>query len=303
MQSKYLLSIVVSILLYSSVTVGEVAPIGSSANPLKMLIDREQAIQYIKPLFDAITKEFDIYFKVNSNKSYGAVINDFCTQKIHFAIFGTSSYGEIKKRCYDFAEIFAVVIEKGSSTSYSGIFVRKGHNLNTLKDLVGQSIAFGNQYSTSSFNFPVSMLIEAGINPADDFDDIFITGNHFAAIKALKTGKAIAAAVSFRAWLKAVRDGSIDPLYFKPLVKSIPIPNAPFVINKTLPTELKNTLRDAFRVIHTKLSSDKLLNSFGKQVDRYDVNVDEQLYLNTLKKLKVVTPKIKKSILTKANQH
>ncbi|MDM8561801.1 PhnD/SsuA/transferrin family substrate-binding protein, partial [Candidatus Marithioploca araucensis] len=278
----------------------EIAPIGSATNPLKMSIDRKQAIQYIKPLFEAITNEFDIHFKLSYEKN--DVIKAFCEQKIQMTLLGTSSYGEVRKRCRTLVQIIAVVVEKGSSSSYSGIFVRKGNHLNTLEDLTGKSIAFGNPYSTSSFTFPVFMLIEAGINPAKDFDRIFIY-NHFASIKALKTGKVIAVGSSFDAWLKAVRDGRIDPLYFKPLAKSIPIPNAPFVINKNLPKTLKAKLRNAFHVIHTKLSSNELLNIRGKKIDRYDVEVDKQHYISTLKTLEVITNEIKKSILEKANQH
>ena len=63
-----------------------------------------------------------------------------------------------------------------------------------------------------------------------------------------------------------MREGSVDPLYFKPLAKSLPIPNDPFVMNQKLPKTLKAKLRNAFRVIHTKLGSDKLLDPFGKKL-------------------------------------
>ncbi len=308
MQLKQLLvNIALSFLIYSSVTADEIAPIGSATNPLKMSVipyanDGKQAIQNIKPLYDAITDKSDIHFKLSYGKSYSAVMEAFCNQQIQLALFNTFTYGEVRKKCLNLAEILAAEIKGGSSNFYSGIFVHKGSNLDTLKDLTGKSIALGGQYSTSSFNFPVFMLIKDGI-PINDFEHIFVTGSHSASINALKTGKAMAAGASFGAWLKAVRDGSIDPLYFKPLAKSIPIPNAPFVINKNLPETLKLKLQDAFHVIHAKLSSDELVDLRGAKIDRYDVGVGEQVYINSLKELEVVTEKVKKSILEKANQH
>lgn len=292
--------------------VAEGSSIGSAKNPLKISVipycakEGEQAIQNIKPVFDAITKEFEIHFELSYGENHDAVVEAFCDQQIQLALFGTSSYGKIRKKCHHLVEILATEVKGGSSTYYSGIFVRKGNHLNTLKDLTGKSIAFGEQHSTSGFNFPVSMLIKAGINPVNDFEHIFVTGSHSASIEALITGKAIAAGTSFEVWQKAVgavgKEGSrVDPLYFKPLAKSIPIPKDPLIMNKNLPKTLKENLREAFRVIHVSL--DELLDAHGNKIDRYDVDVGEQLYINTIKTLEVVTDEIKKSILEKANQH
>jgi phosphonate transport system substrate-binding protein len=265
--------------------------------------DGKLAIQNIKPLYDAITDESDIHFKLSYGKSYSAVMEAFCNQQIQLALFDTFTYGEVRKKCLKLAEILAAEIKGGSSNFYSGIFVRKGNNLNTLKDLTGKSIALGAKYSTSSFNFPVSMLIKDGIDPINDFEHIFVTGSHSASINALKTGKAMAAGASFGAWISAVSKENIDPLYFKPLAKSSPIPNDPIVMNKNLPKALKKNLRKTFSIIHAKLSSDELVDLRGAKIDRYDVDVGEQVYINSLKELEVVTEKVKKSILEKANQH
>lgn len=286
--------------------VAEGSSIGSAKNPLQISMiplnkNGKQAIQYVKPLFDAITKEFEIHFELSHGKSYSAVIEAFCQQKVQIVLLGTSSYGELKNKCNN-GELLAIEVKKSSSTYYSGIFVHKGSHLNTLKDLQGKSIAFGSQHSTSAFHFPISMLMAAGIHPANDFDKIFITNSHSAAIELLKTGKTMAAAASFDAWQQAVHKGTVDPLYFKPLAKSLPIPNFPFVMNKNLPETLKAKLKNAFRVIHIKMTSDELLNSLGNKLDRYDVKVDEQLYMKTLKRLEIVTEEIKRSVLEKANQ-
>jgi phosphonate transport system substrate-binding protein len=283
----------------------ESSSIGTATNPLQMSMipltqDGEQAIQYLKPLFDAITQEFDIHFQLDVGESYEAVIEAFCKNQVQLALLGTYSYGEVKKRCHH-GELLAVEVKNGRSTYYSGIFIHKKNQFKTLKDLKGQTIAFGSQYSTSSFIFPIAMLMEAKIHPANDFANVFVTNSHSASIKALATGKVIAASASFNAWLKAVEHRIVDPLYFKALAKFPPIPNAPLVMNKNLPNPLKEKLRDAFQMIHTKLGTDELLDVLGKKIDRYDVNIDEKLYRNLLKKLERVTEEVKQSVLEKAN--
>jgi len=155
-----------------------------------------------KPIYDTITDEFEIHFELSFGESHEAVIEAFCDQQIQLALFDTYTYGEVRKKCHNLVEILAIRVKKGSTT-YSGIFVRKGNHLNTLKDLTGKSIAFGNQYSTSAFNLPVSMLIEAGINPVNDFEHIFVTGSHSASIEALITRSVIAAGAGFDVWLQA----------------------------------------------------------------------------------------------------
>ena len=302
---RFFINLAVFLLISVSVAASE---IGSATNPLKISMipyanNEKQAMQNIKPLFDTIAKEFEINIKPSYGKSYNAVIESFCNQQIQLALFDTYTYGEVKKKCSNLVEILAAEIKSGSSSFYSGIFVHKSSNLNTPIDLIGKSLALGGQYSTSSFNFPIAMLIKAGVDPVNDFEHIFVTGSHAASINALKTGKAIAAGVSFGAWLIAVRRGSINPLYFKPLAKSSPIPHNPIVMNTNLPTRLKTNLRDIFRIIHAKLNSDELVDLRGTKINRFEVDINGQVYINSLKKLDCVTETLRKSILYKATQN
>jgi len=304
---QVLVNLAIFLLIYSTITVAEVSPIGSTTNPLKVSItsylkDGKHVVQNTKQLLDAITSEFEIYFKLSYKESYGEIIKALCTQQTQLALLSTYTYGEFRKKCRNVGEVLATKIVGGSYAYYSGIFVRRGEGINTLKDLIGKNIALGSQYSSSSFNYPLSMLIEAGINPVNDFEHIFVTGSHQASIRALVTGKAIAAGTYFKAWLKAVNNGYVDPLYFKPLAKSVQVPNGPFVIQKRLPKKLKKKLRRAFRIVHIIIGSDRF-NSVGNKIDRYEVNLDEQIYLDALKSLEIVTDEIKNSILEKAKQH
>lgn len=179
--------------------------------------------QYYTRLLAAITEREGIYFKIQQSKSYEDSVTLFCTEKTHIAALGAITYNAVKNSC-KLAELLAVEVRNGESIYFSGIFVHKKHNIQQARQLKNKTLALGNPYSTSSFNYPLAMLIDEGIQPEHDFTKIWIMHNHLAAIEKLAKGEAFAAAASFQSWKGAIDKGVINPLNFKPLLKSEPIP-------------------------------------------------------------------------------
>lgn len=280
-------------------------PDGSKDNPLRVLMvpadtGTNDITQDYKPVFDGITKHYGIHFDVKAGNSYAAVVEGMCNDQADIAWFGASTYGEANNRCG--VDLLAVDVKKGDSSYYSGIFVKKGNGINEISDLKGHSVAFGSTSSTSSFNFPVAMIIAAGVDPVKDLDKVIVAGSHSASLAALAEGKVDAAAASYNSFGKAVKKGAIDPDKFKPLAKSQPIPNPPLAMNKGLPNTLKTKLKDAFNTIHTKIDASKIRGYGGKKVDRYDAEFDEQKIFDALAKLGAVTKQVKEEMIAKAGQ-
>jgi phosphonate transport system substrate-binding protein len=256
--------------------------------------------QDYKPVFNGITKHYGIHFDIKAGNSYSAVVEGLCNDHADIAWLGASTYGEAYNKCG--VELLAVDVKKGDSSYYSGIFTRKDNGIKSLSDLKGKSMAFGSTSSTSSFNFPVAMLIAGGIDPVKDFNKVIITGSHSASLAALAEGRVNAAAASYNSFGKAVQKGAIDPAKFAPLAKSQPIPNPPMAMNKSLPKDLKQKLREAFNNIHTKIDPSKIRGYGGKKVDRYDANFDEKNIFDALAKLGAVTKAVKAGMIDKAGQ-
>jgi phosphonate transport system substrate-binding protein len=223
-----------------------------------------------------------------------------CNNQADIAWFGASTYGEANKKCG--VDLLAVDVKKGESSYYSGIFIRKGNGIKSIKELRGKKMAFGSTSSTSSFNFPVAMLIAGGINPAKDLDKVIIAGSHSASLAALAEGKVDAAAASYNSFGKAVKKGAIDPSKFEPLAKSQPIPNPPLAMNKGLSSNMKKKLRTAFNNIHTKIDPSKIRGYGGKKVDRYDADFEEKKIFDALAKLGAVTKEVKADMIDKAGK-
>jgi len=286
-------------------TVSASLPDGSKEHPLRVLMipadtGSNDITQDYKPVFNGITKNYGIYFDIKAGNSYSAVVEGLCNNQADIAWLGASTFGEANERCG--VDLLAVDVKKGDSSYYSGIFTRKDKGIKSLSDLKGKSIAFGSTSSTSSFNFPVAMLIADGVNPVKDFNKVIIAGSHSASLAALAEGKVDAAAASYNSFGKAVKKGAIDPSKFMPLAKSQPIPNPPMAMNKGLNNNLKIKLREAFNNIHTKIDSSKIRGYGGKKVDRYDANFDEKKIFAALAKLGAVTKQVKADMVDKAGQ-
>lgn len=303
MKFKHIASMAFAALTFSSIAFSSPLPMGTEDDPLRVMMvpadtgGADVAEDY-KPVFDAIANQYGIHFKVMSGSSYAAVVKGLCSDQADIAWYGPVTFGAAKQMCG--AELLAVDVKKGESVYYSGIYVRKDSNIKTLQELKGKSLAVGSIHSTSSFNFPIAMIINADVDPVKDLGKIVIAGSHTNSIAALREGRVDAAAASFNSWEKAVRKEIINPKYFSVLAKSEPIPNPPLAMNPKLDNDLKAKLRMAFNNIHKHVSPGLIRGYGGKKVDRYDANYPEEKMLKVLSKLSKVTDEIKEGIVDKA---
>jgi len=305
MKIKNLIAVgITTVMLTSTAYAGNLQD-GSKEHPLRVLMvpadtGTNDITKDYAPVFEGITKNYGIHFDIKAGSSYAAVVEGMCNNQADIAWFGASTYGEANKKCG--VNLLAVDVKKGDSSYYSGIFVRKNAGMKIISDLKNKRMAFGSTSSTSSFNFPVAMMIAGGVNPVKDLKKVIIAGSHSASLAALSAGKADAAAASYNSFGKAVKKGAIDPTKFKPLAKSQPIPNPPLAMNKGLSIALKTKLRTAFNNIHTKIDPAKIRGYGGKRVDRYDANFDEKKIFAALAKLGAVTKQVKEGMIDKAGE-
>lgn len=305
MNVKSLIAVAVTAIVFCGSALAATLPDGTKENPLRVLMipadtGTNDITKDYEPVFNGITKNYGIHFDIKAGTSYAAVVEGMCNDQADIAWFGAVTYGEANDKCG--VDLLAVDVKKGDSSYYSGIFVRKDSGIESVDQLKGKSMAFGSTSSTSSFNFPVAMLIAGGIDPVLDLKKVIIAGSHSASLAALSEGKVDAAAASYNSFGKSVKKGAIDPEKFRPLVKSQPIPNPPMAMNKGLSDDLKSTLRDAFGDIHTKIDPTQIRGYGGKKVDRYDSNFDESKIFAALEKLGAVTKDLKAEMVAKAGE-
>ncbi len=284
---KLLATAVAAAGLFAGTAVAQLAD-GSAAKPFRvMLVPADGGTEDgtkadFKPVFDAVTKSTGLHFDIKVGQTYGAVIEAHCSGVIEIAWYGAASYLPAKEKgC---AELLALDVNHGSSTYFSGIFVKAGSPVKALADLKGKAMAFGDPNSTSSFVYPVAMLLAAGLDPAKDLTSVRMTGSHANSLKALSEGLVDSAAASFDSLEKAVNQGSIKAGELVVLAKSDPIPNPPIAMATKLPADVKQKLRDAFNNIHkTEGVKPEMIRGYGgKKVDRYDASIKEEVMAQAL---------------------
>jgi phosphonate transport system substrate-binding protein len=280
---------------------------GSKKQPLVvMLIPSETGSSSVlddyAPLFNAVTRSHGIHFDIKMGDSYNAVVEGMAAGHIDVAFFGPVAFDEARRR--GVAEILAVEETGGSSVYYAGIYHRADSGMTGLGDLKGKSIALGDPKSASSFQYPVAMLVAAGVDPPRDLQTIMMAGSHSASLEQLEAGHVAAAGASLNAYDKMVEAGSLDPRAVVLLARSEPVPSPPLAMHASLAAELKIRLRKAFHTIHEApgVTAEMLLGYGGKRVDRYNAEFDPAIFDRAMGDLARVTDELKSEILDKAGR-
>ncbi len=279
---------------------------GSAAKPLRVVLvpadggTEDGTRKDFQPIFNAVTQATGLQFDLKVGQSYGAVVEAMCNGAADIAWFGPVTYLQARSRgC---SELLALAVDKGKSVYYSGIFARKDAGIDKIADLKGKRVALGDVNSTSSFNVPVAMMIQAGVQPARDLGAINMAGSHANVLKALSEGLVDAGGASFDSFEKAVNAKAIDPANIKVVAKSAPIPYPPLAMHPKLKRAVKAKLRSAFEKVDELpgISKDQIRGYGGKKVDGYTTKVSEQEMADAGKLFELVTDTVKQDIIKKA---
>ncbi|MFT7359387.1 phosphate/phosphite/phosphonate ABC transporter substrate-binding protein [Parasphingorhabdus sp.] len=255
-----------------------------------------------QPLFDAVGNMADLNFDLKVAQSYGAVVDAMCSGTADIAFVGPVTYLQAKER--NCAELLAVAVEDGQSIYYAGLFARNDSTIQTLTDVRGKSVAFGDVNSTSSFIIPITMLMEASIDPVKDLGALRLTGTHANSLAALIEGRVDVAALSFDSYEKAVRSGIPGARDLRVVARSEAIPYPPLVMSSRLPDDLKQELRQAFKNVEKSpdIQPEMIRGYGGAQVDGYDTQFSSELFDSVARKMTRLSDELKGEILKKSSE-
>ena len=271
---------------------------GSKEKPLRVILipadggTEDGTKKDFQPIFSAIEQSTGLKFDIKVGQNYSSVVEAMCNGAADIAWYGPASYLQARERgC---AELLALAVRKGGSVYYSGIFART--------DLKGKRVALGDVNSTSSFNVPVAMMIEAGVDPSRDLGGINLAGSHANVLSALSEGLVDAGGASFDSFEKAVNSKAIDPSMIKVVVKSLPLPYPPLAIHPGVEAGIKATLRESFNKIDKLpgISKEQIRGYGGTMVDGYNADVSEEDMAKAGKMFELVTDQVKEDIMKKA---
>jgi phosphonate transport system substrate-binding protein len=256
-----------------------------------------------RPIFGAVAHETGLKFDLRAAQSYSAVVEAMCNGTADIAFVGPVTFLQARKRgC---AEILAVSVTSGQSIYYSAFFARRGGGITSLTDIRGKRAAFGDVNSTSSFVYPVAMLVEAGIDPVRDLRSVRLTGSHASGLSALIANQVDVAAMSFESYNKALRAKMPGAGDVVAIARSEPIPNAPLIMSTRLPEATKAVLRSAFQSIASRpgVTPEMVRGYGGAKVDGYDTHFPVARFAAASAKVAVVDARLTGALVERASEH
>ena len=180
---------------------------------------------------------------------YSSMVEAMRHGRLDIAYFGPLTYVMAKSKSE--IEPFVAVSREGSTT-YQGVIVAGTKSgIQTIKDIKGKNMAYGDPASTSSHLIPKSLLAEQGLRAKEDYNEHFL-GAHDAVALSVQTGKADAGGLSKTIFKSLVERGIIKPDKVKVIAESKPFPEYPWTLRSDLNPQLKKKICEAFLAIKYK---------------------------------------------------
>lgn len=237
----------------------------AEANPeiLKVaLLPDENASVLIKrnePLKEYLEERLDKNVELVVTTDYSSMIEAMRFERIDLAYFGPLSYVLAKSKSD--IEPFAAMVMDGRPEYRSVIIANADAGIDSLADIEGKKMAFGDRASTSSHLIPKTVLKqEAGLTADVDYEQHFV-GAHDAVAVNVQNGNADAGGLSEVIFGYLLERGLIDKSKVKVIGYSPYYPQYPMTLRSSLASELKQKISQAF----LDLENEKVLAAFGAE--------------------------------------
>lgn len=196
-----------------------------------------------QPLKEYLEKTLSKKVELIVTTDYSSMIEAMRNGRLELAYFGPLSYVLCKSKCD--VEPFAALLKGGSTTYQSVVIANVASGVNSIEDIKGKRMAYGDPASTSSHLIPKSILAEKGLLVKEHYEEHF-AGNHDAVAKNVEQGNAQAGGLSKPIFDSLVERKMIDPAKVKVLAESRAYPQYPWTMRSDLDAELKTRIKSAF---------------------------------------------------------
>ena len=184
----------------------------------------------------------DVEYVPSAN--YAAVVTAFGQGELQLAFFGGLT--GVQARLQN-PGAMAIVQREEDATFHSRFIARTDLGLESLEDVRANapelSITFGSESSTSGHLMPRHFLMQAGVNPEEDFRALpSYSGSHDKTWQLVQAGSYDVGALSEAVWDRAVEEGRTDPAAVQEFYTTPPY----FDYNWTMKGDLDEAYGDGF---------------------------------------------------------
>ena len=197
-------------------------------------------------LANYLEEQLGLSVNIEIPPDYQTAIDLIAEDKVQMAYLGPLSYVQARQRNFQLEPLVAYIDKRTGRPWYTSVIVANSEKgIKEIADLSGKRVGFVNPSSTSGYLVPVAHLKSNNIDPEQDFAELKYTGSHNKNAAALESGELDAIGINKPTYLKALKSGQLPAEKYQVLWESDPIPNAPIVISKQLPADLKSNLQRA----------------------------------------------------------
>ncbi|MBP8788427.1 MAG: putative selenate ABC transporter substrate-binding protein [Azonexus sp.] len=197
-----------------------------------------------KPLGEYLEKETGLTVQFTPVSDYAAVVEGLAAKKIDMAWLGGFTFVQAKIRTNGEAKPIVQRVEDKKFTSK--FIVPVDSPAQALTDLKGKNFAFGSPSSTSGHLMPRYFLIQAGIQPDQDFKNVAFSGAHDATVAFVASGKADAGVLNASVMDKLVEKGDANAKRVRVIAITPPYFDYNWTVRPGLDAALTKKLTEAF---------------------------------------------------------
>ncbi|MGL4238574.1 PhnD/SsuA/transferrin family substrate-binding protein [Tabrizicola sp.] len=201
-------------------------------------IDGMEALQAdMGPFKDAFEKVSGLKVEFFAVSGRTVAVEAMAAEQVDFVLTGPAEYVVFNARMKAIP-----VVTWNRPDYYSNIVVLDGSPEQSVADLKGKKISFGEIGSTSQHLAPATLLAEGGLVYATDYEPVFLNRN--VAVEALIKGEISAIGLN-RTHIDSITEKFPDQK-FRVLVKGPDLPNDVLLASPTVRPEVIETVRKAF---------------------------------------------------------
>ena len=189
-----------------------------------------------KEALETATGDTFEFYAVNSRTAAAEALRG---ETVDFVVSGPAEYVVINKLTNA-----TPIVGLGRPDYHCAIVVRADSGINTVADLEGRTVAFGDIGSTSNMLCPMQVLADHGLDPINDIEVMHTSRN--IAHEALKNGDVDALGSNAGSWLN-VRNAETDLPYgfFRILARSGDLPNDMIMVGAHVPADAAAAVQQA----------------------------------------------------------
>ena len=208
--------------------------------------DTEKSIQLRDTMAEKMSEAIGVPVTTYRATDYSAAVEAMRTGNAQLAYLGPFSYVTARERAG--AECLVVQGEVGTKGGYqSYIVVQADSDIQSLEDLQGKTFAFVDPESTSGNVIPTDEILSAFDDLHTDgkfFSSAMFAGSHQGSLQAVVQGNVDAAAVASSTYENQIEEGLVNEEDLRIIHESPDIPGSPIAIQKDLPQELKDKVKE-----------------------------------------------------------